>query len=250
MSFTTFRLPSYIALGLVIFLFSSTLGQAQTFKSPEQAVPLIELFTSEGCSSCPPADRWMKNLVNSEHLWNKFVPMAFHVDYWDYIGWKDPFASREYSQRQRRYASEFNEPSVYTPGLRLGGKLWQRWYLNSAPNELETEKVGRITLEVKNSTEFVASFSQPNNAMQLNIAILGLGMNSQVTLGENRGKTLQHDFVVLGISRYSSATIGQWQGVLPEPKLTANQYAIAAWITQGGSQRPIQATGGYLTASN
>ena len=248
MSSKSFKLSICTALGFLLLFFSSVHSQAQSFKSAEQAVPLIELFTSEGCSSCPPADRWMKSLRNSEHLWNKFVPLAFHVDYWDYIGWKDPFASREYSQRQRRYAREFDESTVYTPGVRLAGQQWRAWYQNRAPSELESEKVGQITLDVKNSAEFVASFSQPNDAMQLNIAILGLDMSSQVKRGENRGKTLLHDFVVLGVSRYSSGTIGQWQGLLPEPSVEADRYAVAAWITQGGSQRPIQATGGYLTA--
>lgn len=213
-------------------------------------MPLIELFTSEGCSSCPPADRCMKGLGNSEHLWNKFVPLAFHVDYWDYIGWKNPFASREYSQRQRRYASAFDESTVYTPGVRLGGKQWRRWYLNDVPDELESEKVGRITVVVTNSTEFVASSSQHDDAMQLNIAIFVLDMSCHIKRGENRGKTPQHDFVELGISRYLSATVGQWRALLPEPSVVAGSYAMAVWITKGGSQRPIQATGGYLIASN
>ena len=70
---------------------------AQQFSSSEEQVPLIELYTSEGCSSCPPTDRWMSNLKLHDSFWSGFVPMALHVDNWDYIGWKDPFASREYS---------------------------------------------------------------------------------------------------------------------------------------------------------
>ena len=194
----SFKLSSEAALCLLLLLLLlwlvSQQCQAQTFQSAEQAVPLIELFTSEGCSSCPPADRWMKGLRQSEHLWDKFVPLAFHVDYWDYIGWKDPFASREYSQRQRRYASEFGESTVYTPGMRIAGEQWRNWYQSEAPDQLKSEKVGRLTFEVTNNTQFLASFSQSNDSMQLNIAVLGLDMSSHVKRGENRGKTLQHDF--------------------------------------------------------
>ena len=96
------------ALFAIVFTMLSVTTQAQTFESNNEQVSLIELYTSEGCSSCPPAERWLSKLADDESLWSHFVPLAFHVDYWDYIGWKDPYASKEYSQRQRRYALQFN----------------------------------------------------------------------------------------------------------------------------------------------
>lgn len=232
-----------------VLAYGITDSVAQEFESRDQAVPLIELFTSEGCSSCPPADRWLSALKTSEGLWDKFVPMAFHVDYWDYIGWKDPFASHEYSQRQRRYAAENSESTVYTPGVRKAGEEWKRWYFSGAPDDVSGGDVGKIKLSVNDQREFTATFSKPASSLQLNIALLGLDLSTEVRRGENRGKTLKHDFVVLGISKYSSAKYGEWQGQLPEPNSPAPAYAVAVWVTNGGSQKPIQATGGYLAAS-
>ncbi len=91
-------------------------------RSPETQVSLLELYTSEGCSSCPPADRWISKLKKDDRLWSSMIPVAFHVDYWDYIGWKDRFASPEYSLRQRNYARSKNLKTVYTPGFLLNGE--------------------------------------------------------------------------------------------------------------------------------
>lgn len=173
------------------------------------------------------------------------MPIAFHVDYWDYIGWKDPYASREYSQRQRRYAREFGESTVYTPGVRKAGQDWQKWRSRPNLDEASEQKVGKLMLNVEKDGRFTASFAA-DQSTQLNIALLGLDLSNEVSRGENRGRTLEHDFVVLGISSYSSAELGQWQGELPKASTPAKSYAIAAWVTQGGSLKPLQATGGYL----
>src|SRR5690348_8781739 len=71
------------------------------FESGDTQTPLLELYTSEGCSSCPPAEAWLSQLKKSPKLWKDFVPVSFHVDYWDYLGWKDPFAMKAYSRRQQ-----------------------------------------------------------------------------------------------------------------------------------------------------
>ena len=75
---------------------------------------LVELYTSEGCSSCPPADRWLASL-GKRHAPTALVPLALHVDYWDYIGWKDPYAKREFSLRQRKLSQLQRMALVYTP---------------------------------------------------------------------------------------------------------------------------------------
>lgn len=223
-------------------------AQAQRFESGEAQVPLIELYTSEGCSSCPPADRWLSNLTKNKDLWSGFVPMAFHVDYWDYIGWKDRFASREYSQRQRRYAAEYGERTVYTPGMRKGGEEWRSWRVLGKPVNNDSEQVGKLVLNVDEGGRFSAEFDSlgSDSGLQLNVAILGIGLSSEVTRGENTGRTLDHDFVVLGISSYGSARTGKWSGDLPKASVNAPGYAVAAWITRDGRLTPVQATGGYL----
>lgn len=235
------------------FLILSLVGfgtHAQTFESPDTPVALIELYTSEGCSSCPPADRWLSGLSDDEGLWSRFVPVAFHVDYWDHIGWKDPYASQEYSQRQRLYAREYRESTVYTPGIRKSGEEWRSWRFFGKPESTDKDSVGKVKITVSSDGGFVADYvgsvEQSTEQLQLNVAILGVDLSTKVTRGENSGKTLKHDFVVLGISRYARADTGQWKGDLPEHSVDAPRYAVAAWLTQGQSLKPIQATGGYL----
>ena len=236
---------------IIVVAFALGLSQfvsAQEFVSSEEQVPLIELYTSEGCSSCPPADKWMSTLKEHESLWSGFVPVALHVDYWDYIGWEDPFASREYSQRQRQIAAENQERTVYTPGVRKAGAEWRSWRLWGTPTDDDAPLVGMLELSVDEKGHFQASFDSKldNNDMQLNVAVLGLGLSNDVKSGENQGKTLDHDFVVLGLSRFSSAQGNVWSGSIDQPQIDASRYAIAAWVSPKGRTKPVQATGGYL----
>ena len=92
----------YIILGVLAGL--ATDAAPIQFQSPERQVALVELYTSEGCSSCPPAESWLSGLKEKPGLWSEFVPVAFHVDYWNYLGWRDKWSSKEYSDRQRDYA--------------------------------------------------------------------------------------------------------------------------------------------------
>lgn len=233
-----------------LLIISSGFTKAQTFESGNKKVSLIELYTSEGCSSCPPADRWLSSLRDDENLWSGFVPMAFHVDYWDYIGWKDPYASKEYSQRQRRYANEYGESTVYTPGVRKNGEEWRLWRFFGDLESKQKIDPGNISITVDEKGAFAAHYVESEDvnpeSLQLNIAVLGLGLSNDVTRGENRGKILAHDFVVLGVSRYASFEKNRWKGQIPEPSVDASRYAIAAWVSEGQFLKPVQATGGFL----
>ncbi len=91
------------AIVLALLTLSSATNGEITIQSDVTQSNLIELYTSEGCSSCPPADRWLSTLKDHPALWQQLVPIAFHVDYWDYIGWKDRFARAEFTDRQRRF---------------------------------------------------------------------------------------------------------------------------------------------------
>ena len=224
--------------------------QATVYQSDRFQTPLIELYTSEGCSSCPPADRWLSALKNHEQLWLGFVPLAFHVDYWDYIGWKDRFASKAFSERQRRYAVEQDENVVYTPGVRKAGAEWRNWRRGADLLAGSRQEVGVLRLAIDIQSGFTAHFDdlrkQPVSSLQLNIAVLGMGLQSEVTRGENRGKTLLHDFVVLDMITVSSADTGRWSGTLPRPSINAPHYALAAWVSESGRLMPLQSTGGLM----
>ncbi len=222
-------------------------AEQQTFSSTEQPTALIELYTSEGCSSCPPADRWLSSLKSDDGLWSKFVPVAFHVDYWDYIGWPDRFADNRYSQRQRRYAHEFSERTVYTPGIRWAGYEWRSWRRGELPDETPQETAAVLTMTVDDNGQFTASYPENAGATRLNVAVLGSELQTEVKRGENHGRTLSHDFVVLDYQVLNVDDNGQWQGTIKKPSIDAPQYSVAVWVSSQNRQIPLQATGGYLS---
>ena len=222
------------------------------FSSGDQQVALIELFTSEGCSSCPPADRWMSNLKDQPDLWETVVPVAFHVDYWDYIGWKDRFAAPEFSDRQRQYERDGNVNTVYTPGLFLNGEEWRGWYWGRTATSTDDTSAGDLWIEVDGATvnaEFdIAELS--GDEFELHVALLGMDIQTEVQDGENRGKTLEHDFVVLSFQTVpmsrdiDSGMMAKLR--LGQPSNAAGNWAIAAWVSTSSNQAPLQATGGFI----
>jgi len=112
--------PSLLATGsaclAAILLPPAHLNAAPvTFASTSRQTSLLELYTSEGCSSCPPAEAWLSGLKDNPGLWRDFVPVAFHVDYWNYLGWRDKWSRAEYSDRQQEYARVWGAANVYTP---------------------------------------------------------------------------------------------------------------------------------------
>ncbi|MFT4825205.1 MAG: hypothetical protein ACJAUG_002027 [Halioglobus sp.] len=226
-------------------------AQRVAFESTAAQVGLLELYTSEGCSSCPPAEEWLSKLKQHPGVWSKFIPIALHVDYWDYIGWEDRFASPSYAKRQRQYAKEKSLTAVYTPGFVYNGTESRKWYTSRKVNFPEGDSPGVLRLEVDGSEAQIdfAPTQELGKQLQVNIAILGFDLETQVRAGENRGKTLPHDFVVLGIKQ-STAT---WQKdgystivTLPTPSQEALQYGVVAWVSSPGKQLSIQAVGGLL----
>ena len=111
-----------VSLALSGTVLAGASGAQFEFQSGEKQVPLVELYTSEGCSSCPPAEAWMGRLKDAPDLWKGFVPVAFHVDYWNSLGWKDRWSSPEFTERQRAYAEAWKSESVYTPCFVVNGK--------------------------------------------------------------------------------------------------------------------------------
>ena len=223
------------------------------FASGDQRVAMIELYTSEGCNSCPPADRWLSGLKQQPGIWRRFVPLAFHVDYWDYIGWTDRFASADHSNRQRRYAAEGNARFVYTPGVFRNGLEWQDWR-RDAPVYADSEQVGNLSLNVdgKNVRLRFDPVSTEHERLHAHVAILGMDLETRVGAGENVGKTLRHDFVVLEMRSLKLDPDGAGFAAdarLPVVAMEAPEHAIVAWVNEAGSQSPIQVVGGRLPVS-
>ena len=179
-----------------------------SFDSGDSRVQLVELFTSEGCSSCPPAEQYISQLLDSHLLWQKYVPVAFHVDYWDYIGWKDKYADAAYSQRQRLYSANSNSRSVYTPQFLVDGAEWRGFFRpfgKKLPSS--SEKLGRLKATINNDefdVRYKTDTPQNMKRLSLNIAITGTGITTKIRRGENKGRTLTHDFVVLAHQIYQA----------------------------------------------
>ena len=240
-------------LFLLLFLAVPLAGTAQSadIKGPVSRAALVELFTSEGCSSCPPAEKWLNGLADRDDLWSRVVPVAFHVDYWDYIGWPDRFASREHSRRQQTYHAVGHLKNVYTPGLVLAGKEWRAWFRDRTLVLPDDVDVGSISVSVRDG-RFEARFEPAVDvpeSIELHVARLGFDFATEVEAGENRGRTLTHDFVVLGWSRHALKREGEGygaQGKLPSVSNPAQRQALAVWVSVPGDPYPIQAAGDWL----
>ena len=189
-----------------LFLMSAAQAQKCTARSSDKTAVLVELYTSEGCNSCPPADRWLSEL-GKKYTAELVVPLALHVDYWDYIGWKDPYAKREFSQRQRRLSQLQRASFVYTPQVLVQGTDFREWggaAFQQAVTRLHAKPAGaRLELEILATTRealqvraqaTVLDAAQAADAV-LYVAAYENRLESQVTAGENSGRLLQHDHV-------------------------------------------------------
>src|ERR1700730_13970339 len=184
---------------LLVSVFGAATAQGGdvVFESKPARTHLLELFTSEGCSSCPPAEAWLSSLKNEPRLWQDFVPVAFHVDYWDHLGWRDPFASKTWTERQADYSARWKSETVYTRAFVLDGKEWHYGALPAVA--AETPGVLKIAI---NGERVTALFTPATNAgwyYEIHLGRLGCALAADVTAGENNGRKLMHDFVVLGL---------------------------------------------------
>ncbi len=184
-------------------------GAWHRVSSSPQRMVLLELYTSEGCSSCPPAERFLSRLKKNAYWRDRLVPLAFHVTYWDYLGWKDPYAMHRFDERQRQIAADNRQRTVYTPQFVVAGKDFRRYkQFDEVVRQLASETAGltmtlgvavpaqssdgsyRVTLDTGPMKE------QDVERLQLFIAVTEDGLVNRVAEGENEGKTLHHDAVV------------------------------------------------------
>ena len=176
--------------------------------SGSQRVAILELYTSEGCDSCPPADRWISELPAKKLGADRVVPLAFHVDYWNQLGWIDPYSQAQFSERQRQQSKRRGVNFVVTPQLLLNGQDYRRAALFDdidgrvrAINSAKPQAEIRVRLSGSNaSLQSKVDVDVPGGAEQRRAQVyLALYENNLVTAvkaGENKGHTLRHDFVV------------------------------------------------------
>jgi hypothetical protein len=240
-----------VSLILIGFLVFASLGDMEgqenlSFQSGKDRVQLLELFTSQGCSSCPPAEKWITQFVDHSGLWTEIVPVTFHVSYWDRLGWKNPFASKQYTQRQYEYSKNGGIRNVYTPCFVSNGEEW-RGYFNRDSLPIDPSEAAILKGEIANG-KLEVEYSD-DKAGTLNVAILGFDLVTDVRNGENRGKHLEQQFVVLNHQTGISHS-GIWTMKLPKIDITqAERFGLAIWVTKMDDLQPLQATGTWLEKS-
>ncbi len=198
---TRFLSVSVLSASLVLAS-SAHAAPACSKQSPAHTVALLELYTSEGCSSCPPADRFVSALHETGLSADQVVPLSLHVDYWDYIGWKDIFARRTFSERQRWLSDLAASRTVYTPEIFIGGHEQRNWRggvatavkrINAQPARAQIDiALGRTA---GGSLPVDVAVRAPGGG-QLFVALYENGLSSNVKAGENSGVVLKHDYVV------------------------------------------------------
>jgi hypothetical protein len=194
---------------LSITMLSPALGTECTAKSGERRVALLELYTSEGCNSCPPADEWVSKLPSKDLTSDRIVPLAFHVDYWNYLGWRDAFSQTKFTERQRQAAQINRSGFIYTPQLVLNGRDYRRGFLWDGTSERikeinQQKPLADISLILSMATagqlhvsgEILVSGAVERQNAQAYLALYENNLSNDVRAGENNGRTLHHDFVV------------------------------------------------------
>jgi hypothetical protein len=182
--------------------------------------PVVELYTSEGCSSCPPADQWLSTLKGKP-----VVAQAFHVAYWDYIGWKDRFAQATFTARQKNLAAQNQLGSIYTPQLVRNGRDWHG-YQHAAEQRTSDAQAAKSAIHLQrvgDTDTFEARVEplDPKAAWTAYWSVTEDGHSSRVKAGENAGAFLQHDFVVrqyTPLGRYEGPQLLKFYALTAQPE--------------------------------
>jgi hypothetical protein len=240
--------PAFLA-GLACICWLGGLALAQAAASPSCSTSamsprrVVELYTSEGCNSCPPADQWLAALPRDGSV----LALAFHVDYWDDLGWRDHFADPAYTARQRALQSTSGARFIYTPQFVVDGRDFPGWrYLAPASIGSGALPTAPASLRLRrDGMQLVAEVGAASGGARLAgyWALLEDGHQSQVGAGENAGHLLRHEHVV---RRY--APVGPWaadsprQWTWPVPMAAAGHAAQAVFVlTDASGARPLAA---------
>jgi hypothetical protein len=208
---------------------------------------VVELFTAEGCSSCPPADALLAALARLDDKKIEIIALGEHVDYWNDTGWVDRFSSPAFTQRQRDYGLRFGLDAPYTPQMVIDGRIQvsgnnKAGVSHDIESAASEAKPARVTLQWDSPTRLrVAVHASGNSAGQIFLAITEDGLTTNVGKGENQGRTLRHDRVVRQLRQLGTVSKGEFATnveVSPKPDWNANQLKLAVWV-QEKHQGPI-----------
>lgn len=248
---------SIAAFAFGLILAYPAAGAQCSLQSGARTAVLVELYTSQGCDSCPPADRWLSSLQSKGYTLDKVVPLALHLDYWDYIGWKDPYAKREFATRQRRLAELKRAKIVYTPQVLLQGRDFRHWdsgEFASAVEKLNRQSpratiglvlnaMGKAGADVTVTAELLSAAERKDAALYL--AAFENKLTSQVAAGENKGRTLPHDYVVrewIGPIEFGAdLKVGEKRTLPLLPNANPQQSGVAAFVQNRSTGEVLQA---------
>ena len=261
------------AVGVAAFLILSSFGRSTGMATPlDPGSPphlvIVELFTSEGCSSCPPADALLKELSEQKKMNGvQVVALEEHVDYWNHLGWKDPYSAAEFSQRQSDYAQVFGTDGVYTPQMVVDGQselvgsrsLAAREAIQKAANQPKAEIVlvggansspGKPAFEVQiKNLEGISVRGET----ELWVAVTEKGLQTDVKAGENSGETLKHAAVVRSLRKIDTlrnpAGYDRQIQVAVDPGWKKENLAVVAFLAEKSSRKIIGAAATPLNST-
>jgi hypothetical protein len=212
---------------------STPLGACEVRSGPLAPV-VVELYTSEGCNSCPPADRWLSTLKGRTDV----LPLAFHVDYWDRLGWVDRFASATHTERQQLKQRGSGARFIYTPQVLANGMDWRRW-----PSSLPAPRPSQVEVVLSREGRTVHAHVAPRGGAAMELAgywaVVEHGLVSRVKAGENAGATLHHDHVVRAYR-----PVPAWRGTQmltfdAAPEVAGREVVFV--VEEAATGRPLQA---------
>lgn len=219
--------------------------------SGPKTAALVELYTSEGCSSCPPADRLLSRLRDAVGRDAEVVPLSLHVDYWDGIGWKDSFAQARFDQRQSLLVRKSGRETVYTPQFFVAGRELRAWQtgLSDGVRQVNARAAAadiRIRAQATGAGSLAVHVDAHTavDAAALYVSVTESGLVSRVTRGENRGVTLGHDHVVRSL--YGPLPFGAGESVFLRevplaPGWVRENVEVVAFVTDERSAQVLQA---------
>jgi len=242
-------LLTFLSAGAAAFVTASSLSSAPANLEPSQPAPIravVELFTSQGCSSCPPADTLLKTLADYPSI----MALTLPVDYWNYLGWKDTFASSRNSDRQRSYAKVRGDGSIYTPQVVVNGiqhvngasKAEIENAIGATSKSLGPDRIPVRFWQENNTLNIATGGAQPGHPVEEATIWFGVVQTSgtvDVTQGENKGKSLTYTNIVRELT-----PIGLWKGLpmqiqIPRGAVMLAETQKSVVLIQEGRAGPI-----------
>ncbi len=228
---------------------SAYAGDPIVVSSSDTQTAVVELYTSEGCSSCPSADRWLSRLIEAPKDELDVLALAFHVDYWDYLGWKDRFSSADYTRRQRQLGANNLQRTIYTPEFFVNGMeargtnniLSKIQQANQQPAPLDL----KLTIS-RDETGLVLELHSPGDRGTIGqihhrYLVYENDLSTDVKRGENSGETLQHQQVVRYMSPAQSLRQENQHRIPIDPDWNPQNIGIAILVTSPGDRHYLQA---------